>query len=170
MGLPGFSHLGHGQLLPKRLGFVEGSESFEMWRVPPVHPMTRAYLFNITNVDDVWHRSAKPIVQEVGPYTYIETWEREILGWHSDGTFTYRNKKVFKFAPELSSGSEDDVISAVYVPMMVIGFLECVDGRSSAVMQYDDWSPFCRSRDGLSATNYRFAWYRWHRCSDFILQ
>lgn len=46
-----------------------GSEMYPMWQKLPVPIQFNAYLFNVTNPEEV-HGGAKPIVQEIGPFCY----------------------------------------------------------------------------------------------------
>ncbi|KAG8262964.1 Belongs to the CD36 [Homalodisca vitripennis] len=51
-----------------------GSQVFDLWRKPPVHPVMRIYIYNVTNADEFLSGSetpVKPILQELGPYTYM---------------------------------------------------------------------------------------------------
>ena len=47
----------------------EGSQTFEMWRKPPVEPQMKVYFFNVTNPRE-FMRGEKPILREIGPYVY----------------------------------------------------------------------------------------------------
>lgn len=54
-----------------------GSQTFEMWRKPPVHPVIKVYIYNVTNADEFLNVLApgeereKPILDELGPYVYV---------------------------------------------------------------------------------------------------
>ena len=43
---------------------------YNMWIEPPVPMFMRVYLFHVTNSDDVVLNRAKPILIEMGPYTF----------------------------------------------------------------------------------------------------
>ena len=43
---------------------------YDFWLESPVPMYIRFYMFNVTNAEDVIRIHAKPIVQELGPYTY----------------------------------------------------------------------------------------------------
>lgn len=47
---------------------------FDLWRKPPVHPVMRIYIYNVTNAEEFLNRGdadVKPILDELGPYTYV---------------------------------------------------------------------------------------------------
>ena len=43
---------------------------YQFWEESPVPMYIRFYLFNVTNSDDVINNKAKPVVEEIGPFTY----------------------------------------------------------------------------------------------------
>ncbi|XP_050061289.1 lysosome membrane protein 2 isoform X3 [Aphis gossypii] len=101
-----------------------GSQTFEMWRKPPVRPLLKVYVYNVTNADEFLNVVApgevreKPILDELGPFVYVETWEKVNLTFHDNGTLTYNQQKVYRFDPEQSVGSEDDVVVVPNIPML----------------------------------------------------
>lgn len=48
-----------------------------MWRKPPVHPVLKVYVYNVTNADEFLTLPAngeerqKPILEELGPFVYM---------------------------------------------------------------------------------------------------
>jgi len=48
-----------------------------------------------------------------------ETWEKVNLTFHDNGTLTYNQQKVYRFDPEQSVGSEDDIVVVPNIPMLV---------------------------------------------------
>ena len=47
------------------------------WLNPPIEPLMKVYVFNITNPQEVLE-GAEPDTQELGPYVYRSSLEREI--------------------------------------------------------------------------------------------
>lgn len=43
---------------------------YKFWEESPVPMYIRFYFFNVTNSEDVVKFNAKPILEELGPYTY----------------------------------------------------------------------------------------------------
>lgn len=46
------------------------SRTFKWWKQPPVNPLMKVYIYNVTNADEFLIDGAKPIVEELGPYVY----------------------------------------------------------------------------------------------------
>jgi hypothetical protein len=47
-----------------------GSKTFEWWRRPPVNPVIRIYVYNVTNAEEFLNEGSKPVLDELGPYVY----------------------------------------------------------------------------------------------------
>lgn len=105
-------------VIDRQLVLKTGSPTFEMWRKPPINPIMRIYIYNVTNADEFLNNGDKPILDELGPFVYIETWEKVNLTFHKNGTLTYNQQKMFKFDPEQSAGSEDDMVVIPNIPML----------------------------------------------------
>jgi scavenger receptor class B, member 1 len=96
------------------------SRVFESWRVPPIPLKFDIYLFNWTNPDDFTNHSTKPILQELGPYSFIEKPEKTDITWNPENyTITYRRKSVYFFDPTTSKGSLDDVVTTLNMVAVV---------------------------------------------------
>ncbi|XP_060534332.1 scavenger receptor class B member 1 isoform X2 [Cylas formicarius] len=96
----------------------EGSKPTEWWAKPPVVPMIRVYIYNVTNADEFLNNGSKPIVDELGPYVYVETWEKKNIQFHENGTVSFNQEKIYHFDESLSAGSEDDVVVVPNIPML----------------------------------------------------
>ncbi|XP_035225553.1 protein croquemort-like [Stegodyphus dumicola] len=94
------------------------AEPYEYWRVIPVPIYARFYFFNVTNAKDVVQNNAKPYLQELGPYTFRETREKINITWHDNGTVSYYQIKRWFFEPNLTTGSLDDLVTTVNVPLV----------------------------------------------------
>uniref|UniRef100_A0A8D8S8B9 Scavenger receptor class B member 1 n=1 Tax=Cacopsylla melanoneura TaxID=428564 RepID=A0A8D8S8B9_9HEMI len=107
------------QIIDQQLTLRDGAQVFEMWRKPPVNPIMRIHIYNVTNADEFLSvPGTKPVLDEIGPYTYEETWEKVDLSFLPNGTVTFNQRKTFKFMQELSAGSEDDVVIVPNIPML----------------------------------------------------
>uniref|UniRef100_A0A0C9R2F4 Scavenger receptor class B member 1 n=1 Tax=Fopius arisanus TaxID=64838 RepID=A0A0C9R2F4_9HYME len=96
----------------------EGGRSFVWWQAPPAVPHLRVYIYNVTNADEFLNDGDKPILQELGPYVYIQKWDKTNITFNHNGTVTYYVRKRYTFSEELSSGSEDDLVVVPNVPML----------------------------------------------------
>lgn len=105
------------QIIYKELVIRSGSDMYQTWKHPPVVPHLRMYFFNLTNKQEFLD-GAKPVLQEVGPYCYREHWEKINIGFHNNGTVSYETQKHYYFERSHSSGSEDDVIVTLNIPML----------------------------------------------------
>ncbi|XP_073977460.1 scavenger receptor class B member 1-like isoform X1 [Rhodnius prolixus] len=90
--------------------FSEGSETFLMWEKPEVDLLLKVYLFNITNKDAFLKGTEKLKVQEVGPYVYKESMAHENVTFNENGTITAIPVHPLTWVPELSNGTEDDIL------------------------------------------------------------
>ncbi|XP_055318863.1 scavenger receptor class B member 1 isoform X1 [Sitodiplosis mosellana] len=95
-----------------------GAQSFGWWSKPPVEPMMKIYVYNVTNADEFLNNGTKPILDELGPYVYVESWEKVDIVHNENGTISFNQKKTFIFNEELSNGSEDDVVIVPNIPML----------------------------------------------------
>ncbi|XP_076359994.1 scavenger receptor class B member 1-like isoform X1 [Tachypleus tridentatus] len=108
-----FSHI-----IQKNLPLAKGSVSYKLWKDIPLPLYQKIYFFNVTNPEEFLQQSSKPKLVEIGPYTYRSWWTKENITWNNNDTVTYREVKKYVFKPELSVGSENDVITTVNFPML----------------------------------------------------
>ncbi|CAD6998695.1 scavenger receptor class B member 1 [Ceratitis capitata] len=95
-----------------------GSQTFGWWAKPPVEPKISVYVYNVTNANEFLNNASKPILDEVGPYVYTESWEKVNVVKNENGTLSYNLKKIYIFREDLSVGMEDDVVIVPNIPML----------------------------------------------------
>lgn len=95
-----------------------GSQSFGWWSKPPVEPFIKLYVYNVTNADEFLNNGSKPILDELGPYVYTQTWEKVNIVENPNGTLSFNQKRVYIFNEEMSAGTEDDVVIVPNIPML----------------------------------------------------
>lgn len=105
-------------IMDKELALQEGGRSYKWWQKPPVVPRMQIYIYNVTNADEFLNNGEKPALQELGPYVYMQSWEKTDVKFNENGTVTYKVKKTYVFSEELSIGSEDDLVVVPNVPML----------------------------------------------------
>ncbi|XP_018517966.1 lysosome membrane protein 2 isoform X1 [Lates calcarifer] len=107
--------------LKKEIVLVEGSRVFESWKTPPPPVYMEFFFFNVTNVDEVL-TGAKPVVNQVGPYTYREYRYKDNVTMVEDGTLVSAyNTKSFVFLRERSVGDPAvDNITTVNIPAWAV--------------------------------------------------
>lgn len=91
----------------------------------PVH--LRLFLFNITNLEEV-QAGAKPILAELGPYTYVKHRVKRHVWFSPDGRVKFKEYSYHLPAPELTNGSLDDLVTTLNIPL--VGALEVVGSLS----------------------------------------
>ncbi|XP_066501918.1 lysosome membrane protein 2c isoform X2 [Hoplias malabaricus] len=97
-----------------------GTEAFSVWQSPPSPIYMQFYFFNLTNPDEVVN-GEKPVVIEVGPYTYREYRPMEnVIFMENDTKIAAVNPKTYVFEPNMSKGLEDDLIRTVNIPAMTV--------------------------------------------------
>ena len=73
-------------MINKSMAPSPDSDIFNLWKSPPIHPTMKIHLFNITNLDE-WMSGNDDVLkyQEIGPYSYLETWKKEGVRFFRDG-------------------------------------------------------------------------------------
>ncbi|KAM8938671.1 lysosome membrane protein 2 [Pelodytes ibericus] len=98
-----------------------GTETYENWVDPPPPIYMQFYFFNVTNPLEILS-GEKPVLQEVGPYTYREYRIRENITFLDNGTAVSAfNPKTYVFDAEKSvANPEDHLIRTVNIPIVTI--------------------------------------------------
>lgn len=119
-------------IVDKMLVVREDSDTFEAFVTPPIPIYMQFWLFNVTNPEEIRFNGAKPVLQEVGPYTYEEVREKYAFNWTADGTVSYLQNKSYIFNEELSGERrESDLITSINVLMVIASHL--FQGRHDVV-------------------------------------
>ncbi|CAH0548952.1 unnamed protein product [Brassicogethes aeneus] len=105
-------------VIDHELVLKDGGQAFGWWSKPPVVPMIKVYVYNVTNADEFLNNGSKPILDELGPYVYVEKWEKKNIKFNDNGTVTFQQEKIYMFDESLSVGSEDDVVVVPNIPML----------------------------------------------------
>ncbi|XP_060746357.1 lysosome membrane protein 2c [Tachysurus vachellii] len=106
--------------IKKEVVLENGTDAFAVWKDPPPPVYMQFYFFNLTNPKEVLSGD-KPAVIELGPYTYREYRPMEGVNFMDNGTKVAAiNPKTYIFEPNMSRGSEDDIIRTVNIPAMTI--------------------------------------------------
>merc|ERR1711892_18165 len=102
-------------ILKGQLAIREGSYRYDLWRKAPIPMFNKIYLFNCTNSEEVMAdpKNVKPLLKQVGPYTFFEEHEKTNISFNDDYTVEFFQKKMWHFMPERSNGSLDDEIFTI---------------------------------------------------------
>lgn len=58
-------------IIDSRVALKQEGESYKWWSNPPVEPVIRVYVYNVTNADEFLNNGTKPELQELGPFAYV---------------------------------------------------------------------------------------------------
>lgn len=89
-----------------------GGPMFTAWLTPPIVPLLKVYVFNITNGAQVL-QVEDPVTQELGPYVYSATHIRTVAQAGED-SLAFLSRTNYQFQPHLSVGIVYTVHSIVY--------------------------------------------------------
>ena len=104
-------------ILEAQLIVSEGSYSYDLWaELPDELPMyMRIYYFNITNSEEIENRTStykpKPILQEVGPFTFREKHFKDVKSFNENGTVTFQQRKQWEFIEEESPSLDSMIVN-----------------------------------------------------------
>ncbi|XP_003737061.1 scavenger receptor class B member 1 [Galendromus occidentalis] len=90
---------------------TEGSLAARLYETIPFDVRQNVYVFNITNRKE-FLSGAKPRFEQLGPYTFNLTLRKE-MSWAADGSLSYKERRIFMFKPELSTGQLSDRVYTV---------------------------------------------------------
>ncbi|XP_023264420.1 lysosome membrane protein 2-like isoform X1 [Seriola lalandi dorsalis] len=107
--------------LKKEIVLVEGSRVFASWKTPPPPVYMEFFFFNVTNVPE-FLEGAKPVLNQVGPYTYREyRYKDNVSMVENDTMVSAYNTKSFVFMRERSVGDPaEDNITTVNIPLWAV--------------------------------------------------
>ncbi|CAG7828989.1 unnamed protein product [Allacma fusca] len=105
-------------LILKETKLINGTETWEKWTNVKIPILIKFYIFNVTNADDA-ENGAKFEVQEVGPYVWEEKRTKQVISIdENEDTVTYKEIIHYYFRPDLSVGSQEDMVNIVNVPLL----------------------------------------------------
>ncbi|XP_071972393.1 lysosome membrane protein 2 [Engystomops pustulosus] len=98
-----------------------GTDIFNDWTNPPPPIYMQFYFFNVTNPMEVLN-GEKPVVDEIGPYTYREYRPKEDVEFLENGTeVSALSLKTYVFEREKSVGDpEVDLIRTINIPIVTL--------------------------------------------------
>ncbi|XP_045106679.1 lysosome membrane protein 2-like isoform X3 [Portunus trituberculatus] len=121
-------------IVDKMLVVREDSDTFEAFVTPPIPIYMQFWLFNVTNPEEIRYNGAKPVLEEVGPYTYEEVRVKYAFNWTTEGSVSYLQNKSYVFSQEMSGDlREDDLITSINVLMVIASHL--FQGRDDLVSE-----------------------------------
>ncbi|XP_037084249.1 protein croquemort-like [Pollicipes pollicipes] len=106
-------------VLDSQLQLGPDSKLHDSWIAPTVPTYQTFRFWNVTNWQDVASKRARPILQEVGPYTYRREQRRVNVTWNSNDTVTYMQNNTWFFEPDMSNGTVEDNITSLNLPLLL---------------------------------------------------
>nr|XP_003477701.1 lysosome membrane protein 2 [Cavia porcellus] len=96
-----------------------GTEVFHSWESPPLPVYTQFYFFNVTNPEEIL-RGERPLLEEVGPYTYREIRNKANIQFGDNGTtISAVSNKTYVFERNQSVGDPKvDLIRTLNIPAL----------------------------------------------------
>lgn len=105
-------------VIDSQIALKDGGRTFLWWKEPPVEPQLHVYIYNVTNANEFLNNGEKPALDELGPYVYRQHWEKIEVKFNENDTVSYKVRKRFTFAEDLSAGLEEDLVVVPNVPML----------------------------------------------------
>jgi len=101
------------------MAVFNGSEMWDKFMHPPkdLNPYLQVYFFNVSNKEE-FLRGEKPVVKEVGPYSYRQEWKKVNISAFENGTVASALQKTYFFDPAASVGKESDMVTVLNVPFV----------------------------------------------------
>ncbi|KAL7638507.1 UNVERIFIED_CONTAM: hypothetical protein RMT77_011077 [Armadillidium vulgare] len=97
----------------QKLIIKPGAPIMKTFEETPIPIINQFWFFNVTNVDGII-KGEKPVLNQIGPFTYYQYRKKENIEFHDDlGTVYFQPRKFFYFKPELSAGTEDIKITTI---------------------------------------------------------
>jgi len=107
--------------IEEEVSLKNGTETWDKWIENPVPIYLDFMIFNVTNPDEVIN-GAKPILQEVGPYSFEEVRVKHVSNVNeTEDTITYRQTIHYYFNEARSEGRLlTDKVNIVNLPLMAV--------------------------------------------------
>jgi len=102
------------------LGPHSKSEAF--WADIPAPLLTKVYLFNVSNTDDISKKGAKPILNQVGPYVFDEYHKKVKVAWNENNdTVSYQQIRTYFLDKAQSKHEMESPVTIINAPAAVLG-------------------------------------------------
>jgi len=110
------------QLVLSHTALSAGGPMFTAWFTPPIVPLLKVYVYNITNGAQVL-AGEDPLTVELGPYVYSATHIRSLVQNEESeaDSLAFRSRTNYQFMPHMSNGSESDKLTVLNM-VMLTGF------------------------------------------------
>lgn len=115
-----------------QISLTPTSQSYPLWKDIPVPVYQKFYFFNVTNAQDIEQKGHRPILEEIGPFTYRSDWsKRDIENDDIKNIINFKQFKTWQFEPELSIADHKLQLVTLNAPLAIT--LTLIQSASSAV-------------------------------------
>nr|CAI5832883.1 unnamed protein product [Callosobruchus analis] len=106
--------------IEKNVRLDKGTIQWDRFVKLPLSFDVKVFLFAVTNGPDVVNNKAIPIMEEIGPYHYIEEREKHITGFNEDeDSVNFKQTMTIKFNQEASGNLTEEDNITVLNPIMI---------------------------------------------------
>lgn len=118
--------------IDKQIALTQGSLSYPKWLEPPVPIYQRFYFYNVTNAVEIEQFGQKPLLEEIGPFTYRSRWQKQEIEQNLEAnTLKFKHFKQWHFEPDLSITDHSLQLVTLNAPLAVT--LTLIQSASNAV-------------------------------------
>nr|CAB3229114.1 platelet glycoprotein 4-like [Phallusia mammillata] len=120
----------YNMIIKNQTQVVPGTIMYKLnWAEVETPVFRKFFLFNVTNKEEFLAQTpgnyVKPIFQEIGPYVYREYLKKDNIEYQDYNSSVlqkvfYRQTATFFFVPELSNGTEDDIVTSLNIIVTLI--------------------------------------------------
>lgn len=101
------------------LPLKNGTMIYDQWQNTTVPAYLQFWFYSVLNPLEVL-KGDKPSLAQIGPYTYRERRVKHNISFDDNGFVSYLQTRSFYFDRSLSIGTEDDTITTINIPLVVI--------------------------------------------------
>lgn len=131
------------------------SEFLEKWTNIQIPIYIKFFFFNIQNPYDVEFESKKPILKQIGPYTFLEKRNKNIIQFLNDAKeLVFNERRRYFFESNLSIGGLDDLIVLPNIPKLIMASKAINDDSEDAAVNFDIIDAMFRKLDPPLFENY----------------
>jgi len=106
-------------LVAQKVVIDPSSVVYNIWQDIPVPVYMQFWLFNITNKDVVL-AGGKPVLKQLGPFTYRERRPKYDIVWNKNDTVTYKQNRTFTFVLDKSQSSDSTTMITTINPLLPV--------------------------------------------------
>lgn len=120
------------KVIDTQIALTQSSQTFPMWKEPPVPVYQKFYFFNVTNAQEVEQSGHKPNLEEIGPFVYRSEWsKKDIENDELKNIMNFKHFKTWHFEPDMSIADHRIQLVTLNAPLAIT--LTLIQSASNAV-------------------------------------